>query len=1188
MLEYEETSSWHSAESNVDHGGENLQTIPPPPVIEDDDPYLEDVLDAAMSQLSVDDLARNSADSDDAMSISDIDETSDANPNSSWFAAANTSGATMDSNDDVDHDESIFLSDSPDFFTENEASTAGSNPASSSSQVPSSQREMKPADRSIIAHSKMHTAWFDKYGVPWSAQWQVAVMVSNGKKKWEDITEQNIRALSGTNSIVGPKVLRVLFPDERQQAPGDSARSRLGNPYVELDREEAALDKGTLETLGLCPPSDDTTDLRVGTWWGGRIEQRAVMVKNTTAPKSFCNGAPASNISWSIRLFHHDMKGKSCRFTRKFGSRRFIQLAIPDLKKLTPGERNSLKKELLKPHLLHGRTFRAFSAHDGTVRLIETDEDYERVARPEVGDSRRLSFRKFLDWFNPLERNSNQASHRKIKFRRASDQYAAHSSLANGPRVSTSHDPGQGPLIAKHVMNDGCGLINRAALRMVQRQKDLQSMPTALQGRIAGAKGLWILNPHDRGNRPKIWLTKSQVKIAYAPEELEEDPSRRIFDLLRVSQVKEPVRLPMHPIINFAHNGIPHTVFSELLQESLKSTIDEVLEDWESDDAVAIWSMVFNRSGVGNIRKRRYDRFSERMFGNFRDTEEKEENLWTSEGFTSFGDINNLVDSGPDPNSGWPSKLAEQIIELLEAGFTPSKSTHLAALMKSYLKMEVKWITREYRIPLKRSAEVFAAPDFSRTLKPGEVFFRSSRQCTLVDDDDMIDGIFDGHMIIFRNPTKTPSDARLVKAVDYPQLREFTDVLLFSVLGERSEASILAGGDYDGDTVCMIAEPRLVDAFRNSSLRFADPPDGFEEHREEAVLRGSEVLTIVSPMNEAESIRELQMILLDDVTREDRCGLYSNMSDIATFVYGLDSDKTHYLSHMYFNELDAGKSGIHVKNKTWEKDQKEFRHLRLPACMKKAESGRQKRAKQKPEESDSPRSEENDPPRSEDLGPFVLNVLKPFSKDQEDKYIQLIDKLDIDADADRDPALLAPLLDAESRAKQLHDEGQEGMVHELKELKRFVEMNRESWAELFKDRVDHTPNLSSRLVRTGSHDSTFSSGSDFFDLSKAVQLQQKRKISDEFWNGFQTQLRHFNEDGARTVMCSYAYHHAGKIVRAAKDAGNERSFEYAFVVAFKALAELKGKAHGGLYSTCIEPFHDLKVPRRGIRNEGRM
>ncbi|KAG9048971.1 hypothetical protein FS837_011522 [Tulasnella sp. UAMH 9824] len=1163
MLEWAKASSWHSAESDVDHGDENLHTSPPPPVIEDDDPYADADLDAAISQLSMDDLARipgpdrgrreDSADNDDAMSVSDIDDTSDANPDASWFAAANASGATMDSNADVEHEESIeatILLSLVKYDYHGEV-----RPMSHSSPVNPSLKsvlqpyfDIAPASFSVIVHSKMHNEWFDKYDVPWSAQWQLAVMDSNGKKKLEDITEQDIQELSGTNTVVGPKVLRILFPNEGRRAPGDPARSRLGNPFVELDREEAALNKGAFDTLGLCSRSDDTADLGMGTWWGGRIEQRAVMVKNTTAPKSMCNGDPASNISWGIRLFHHAVKGKSCRFTRKFGSRRFIQLAIPDFKKLTREERNSLKKELFKPHLLHGRIFRAFSAHDGTVRLIETDEDYERVARPEVGDSRRLSFRKFLDWFNPLERNATQASH-----------------------LSTSHDHGQGSPDAKHVMNDGCGLISHAALRLIQRQKDLQNMPTALQGRIAGAKGLWILNPDDRGSRPQIWLTKSQVKIHYNTDELDEDPSRRIFDLLRVSQVKESVRLPMHPIINFAHNGIPHTVFSELLQESLKSKIDQVLEDWKSDDAVAMWSMVFNRSGVGNIRKRRYDRFAERTFGNFRDTEEREENLWTSEGFTSFGDINNVVDSGPDPNSGWPSNFAEQIIELLEAGFIPSKCAHLAALMKSYLKMEVEWITREYRIPLNRSAEVFAAPDFSRTLKPGEVYFRSSRHCALVDDDDMIDGTFNGHMIIFRNPTKTPSDARLVRAVDYPQLREL-QMFFFSQFSERDLKL-----QY-WLVVTMMVTP------------FADPPDGFKEHLETAVRPGSEVLTIISSMNEAESIRELQMVLLDDVTRENRCGLYSNMSDSATFMYGPDSDKTHYLSYMYFNELDAGKSGRHVKKKTWEKDQKEFRHLKLPACMKKAARGQQKKAKTKPEESDSPRSEEIHPPRSEDLGPFVLNVLKPFSKEQEDEYMRLINGLNIDADADYDPALLAPLHDAESRARQLQDEGRDGMGHELKKLKCFVEMNRESWAKLFGYKDDNTSNVNSRPVPSGSQDSTYSRDPGFVDLPRTEQIQQKRKVSEEFWNGFkfQSQLKHFSEGEARRVMCSYAYHHAWEKAQVARRREGKGSFEYAFNVAFKTLAELKGKAHGGLYSTCVEPFHDLMVPRRGILDEGRM
>ncbi|KIO18946.1 hypothetical protein M407DRAFT_11625 [Tulasnella calospora MUT 4182] len=1163
MFEGSDARSWHSAESNVEHGDENVQVSPPPPLvegngatqIEDDDPYMEDTLDAAMSQLSMDDLARlqrsdrgeDSADDDDAMSISDLDDTSDANPDSSWVAVANTAGTTTDSNDDLKHKESIVLPNSPDVLPHNDLNNA----SFSGNNGPLSRRDIAPADCSIIAHSAEHTAWFDKYGVPWSAQWQVAVMVSNEKKEWEEITEQYIQALSGTNYRVGPKVLGVLFRNERQRAPSAPAQNRLGNPYFELDKEEAALDKGTFETLGLCSQSDDTTELSMGSWWGGRIEQRAVMVKG---PKSICNG---SKTSWNIQLFHQAMRGKSCRFTRKFGSRRFIQLGIPDLKDLTSEERNSLKEKLIKRHILNGRIFRAFFADGGT--LIS-----KWSARFKLG----LSTSQPVLLFDTA----------RIHF------------IDDIVPASQSHR--EGSPAAKHVMNDGCGLINRTALRLIQRQQDLPSMPTAVQGRIAGAKGLWILHPDDQENRPQIWLTKSQVKIQYTTDELDEDPSRRILDLLRVAQVKEPIRLSAQPVINLAHNGVPNSVFSELLQESLKSTIDHVLESWDSDDGVAMWSMVFDKSGIGNIRKRRYEKFSERVFGSFRDTEEEEDNFWTSDGLAPSGDISPF-NGGPDPNSGCPTDSAEQIIELLQAGFIPSKCRHLAKLMERYLEAEVRRITRGYHILVNRSAEVFAAPDFSRTLKPGEVFFRSSRRCALIDDDDMTDGIVHGNMVIFRYPIKTPSDARLVKAVDYPQLREFRDVLLFSVLGDRSEASILAGGDYDGDTICMITEPRLVNAFKNSSLRFADPPDGFDEHLETAVCRSQEILSTMSFLSEADSIRELQNVLLDAVTRENYCGMYSNWSDIATFMYGYGSDRTHYLSYMvlarHFNELDAGKSGIHVKSEVWERDREEFGRLNQPACMKKSKSGRQKRVKEQPEEDDPFRSEENDPPRSENLGPFVLKVLNPFAEDQEKRYIQLIKKLNIGADADCDPALLAPLHDADRRANLLREEGQDGMWREMESLKSFVKINRESWAELFrKKRPMHTPNASSRLGRTSSQHSPFSGPSEFYSLPKAVQIQEKREVSDEFWNGFKSPLKHFSEDEARRVMCSYAYHHAQEKAQTARDCGGEGSFGYVFAVAFKTLTEMKSKASGGLSSSCIEPFHDLMIPRRGIRSQERM
>ncbi|KAG8930555.1 hypothetical protein FRC01_002602 [Tulasnella sp. 417] len=1191
-----DAGSWRSAESSHDESDEQAQSPESQSQVEDGDPFVEPALKVGMSQLSVAPLTqaqqseqgeveKKPEDEDETMSIAEteIDETNDASFTSSSSAVTDASGATTGS---AESGNSLIPPTILNPVPRYRFVPVWDSNSSSRSRTPPSLKELAPTHCSVIAHSEKHVRWFDNYGVPWSAQWQIAVLVSKGALAWKDITEQMVQALSGTNSAVGPKVSSVLFPGSRRRSSGLLVQGR--NPYAELDREEAALDKGTSETLGLRAPSDGDTGLDMGTWWGGRVEQRAFMKNlgvDSTRPKSMCRGvSPSPKVRWGIQLHPQEMRGKSCRFTRKLGSRRFIQLKIPELR--TQAERDSLQEELLKPHLLHGRIFRAFSTHDGTIRLVETDEDVGRVARPEVGDSRRLSFLQFLDWFNPLKQNAHQiiskwsarftlglsTSQPVLLFNRANMHFIP-------DIVSLSHDPRAGSPASKHIMTDGCGRMNRAALRQIQKNKGLQSMPTALQGRIAGAKGLWILDDDDQADVPRIWITSSQVKIRYTPEQLDEDPSRRIFDLLRIGQVKTPARLSAQPITNFAHNGVPNATFSELLQESLKETIDHLFEEWKSDDAISMWDLVFNKGGVGHIRKGRYAKIFERIFGNFRDTEEADESSWTSEVFGSPVDLD-ASDTGPDPNSGWPTELAEQITELFQAGFTPSKCAYLASLMKIYLKMEVKRMIQGCHIPVKRSAEAFAAPDFSGILKPGEVFFRSSQQCGLVDDPVMADGIVRGEMIIFRYPIRTPSDGRLVRAVDYPELRNFTDVLLFSTLGDRSGASILAGGDYDGDTIHMVTEPRLVSTFKNSSLKYADPPGDFDTYIEAVASRGQEVVDALPSLTEAELVREFQMILLEPVSREKHYGRYSTLTDIATYIYGYDSDETHYLSYMFSNELDAEKSGIHVIKRVWENDLAHFRQWNQPACMRKpGDEGRKK-----------------EPRRPQHLGPFVLDILNPFAQEQEKRYLELIEKLDIDADTDCDPVLVAPVDEAESRARRLISRGQNEMWQELERMKSFVEGNRRTWARLFTEQRGTRPSQASHpLARNTSslapQDSAMLDQSDFYQLPKKTQIQKKREVADEFWNGFEgiDRLVYFSEDEARRVMGSYAYQHAYERAQRAAVArgGRKGSFEYAFVVAFRTLAELKGKSNGK-YSISVDPFHDFMIPRRNVRDEGRM
>ncbi|KAG9022362.1 hypothetical protein FS837_006424, partial [Tulasnella sp. UAMH 9824] len=286
MHEWSDAGSWHSAESNIEPGGESILTPASLTMVDNDNPHIGATVDATLSQFSMDDLSRpqrsdhveetDLADDYDAMSVSDIDP-SETDANSSWVAA-DPFGNSIDNNEDRNYEESFVRPSSSSIVPRNKLLSAGDNATSSFNRPPPSRIDPISAQCSIIQHSDRHTEWFDKYGVPWSAQWQIAVLVSNKRKEWDQITEKDIKALSGTNTSAGPKVLGVLFPDDRRRAPDNfRTQSRLANLHVELDREEAALNEGTLETLGLSSQSEDTTRLSMGTWWGGRIEQRAVL-----------------------------------------------------------------------------------------------------------------------------------------------------------------------------------------------------------------------------------------------------------------------------------------------------------------------------------------------------------------------------------------------------------------------------------------------------------------------------------------------------------------------------------------------------------------------------------------------------------------------------------------------------------------------------------------------------------------------------------------------------------------------------------------------------------------------------------------------------------------------------------------------------------------------------------------------
>ena len=254
----------------------------------------------------------------------------------------------------------------------------------------------------VIAHSPKHQKWFDKHQIPWAAQYLTAVYLTAGLAKWDEITETTILQMKGdgTNTSAGPLVRAVLRPQSQPTSQATQAR----RSWLELDKEDAAFTAGSHANLGLIPTLDGKETM--GSWWAGRVEQRVKLYAELPTT-SMINGASPTPI-FTFRLQPHETKGKSYRLSRKFGSRRLLQVSLPETRRWTYSQKRALEVTLRKGILLMGRVFRAICYKDGTVRLVETDENVDRDSNPDMGDMRRLSFFGTTNWFNPLATNSNQ------------------------------------------------------------------------------------------------------------------------------------------------------------------------------------------------------------------------------------------------------------------------------------------------------------------------------------------------------------------------------------------------------------------------------------------------------------------------------------------------------------------------------------------------------------------------------------------------------------------------------------------------------------------------------------------------------------------------------------------------------------------------------------------------------------
>lgn len=342
------------------------------------------------------------------------------------------------------------------------------------------------------------------------------------------------------------------------------------------------------------------------------------------------------------------------------------------------------------------------------------------------------------------------------------------------------------------VMNDGCARISKAAALAIADMIGLDQCPCVFQGRIAGAKGLWMVDVLDESlpeSSRNWWIEVTDSQLKFEPQVIDsyDPPPRRVtFDMHSFSKKLTAAKINFQLMPILAHQGVPRQVFEHLLEQDLKTKVEVLKEAMNNGVALRKWNQDTNPV------------IGERLQFN-----------------------------GIDMQGGLPLSSSEKINWFVEHGFDPNSCRYLNDLVYNAIKDYCLRLENKMNIELAKSTYAFMIADPLAILEEDEIHLAFSSAFKDPKDkwEEMM--LHDVDVLVARLPALLPSDIQKVRAVFKPELRKYKDVVIFSSKGACSLASKLSGGDYDGDKAWICWEPTIVEPFENSTVPECPPDDSF-------------------------------------------------------------------------------------------------------------------------------------------------------------------------------------------------------------------------------------------------------------------------------------------------------------------------------------------------------------------------
>jgi hypothetical protein len=273
-------------------------------------------------------------------------------------------------------------------------------------------------------------------------------------------------------------------------------------------------------------------------------------------------------------------------------------------------------------------------------------------------------------------------------------------------------------------MDDGCCVCSPKVMRLIREKLDLSETPSAVQGRLGGAKGMWFMDPEADRYSDEVWIKVNESQLKYKFHDSDTDgpfPDWARLTLFVLNYSKEPppakLNLQLAPILK--SQGVPFDVLRELLEDHLDEDLTELQE--AASDRVTLRHWLSKH--IAPDRRR-------------------------------AGEVAHF-------ESGTPRSNEEQICMLLDAGFEPQQCGFLMEKVNKIIEQECDEILQKLHIRMPCSAVVYCVADPTGTLEPTEVSLQFSKG--FMDTITMMrHECVEGDVLVARNPAHLPTDIQKV------------------------------------------------------------------------------------------------------------------------------------------------------------------------------------------------------------------------------------------------------------------------------------------------------------------------------------------------------------------------------------------------------------------------------------------